>query len=253
MVSKLSSPLFIQVLSKRQETQLCSSNLVSWKKIANRTVSSAWFCKKLPTPASLGSAHPFSRSLRCYACVLNTHTPYGVLTLQTLSPKIGLFRPRFHSKTNTERADSPRQTVISTVFPKTQCVRQKYGNQHTSAKKDHPPLARTTFARLIFAPLEPHGVQTASWTLYTNDKPQGCQPQLARRKPPQDGHHRGDRRPHGPLTALARLPVPPRKWHSRSRRQRRCLGVAQELKAPRFLHCPMGRGRARLAGQTGER
>jgi hypothetical protein len=103
-------------------------------------------------------------------------------------------------------------------------------------KKGHPPLARTTFARLIFVPLEPHGVQTASWTLYTNDKPQGCQPQLARRKPLQDGHHRGDRRPHGPLTALARLPVPPRKWHSRSRRQRRCLGVAQELKAPRILH-----------------
>lgn len=88
--------------------------------------------------------------------------------------------------------------------------------------------------------MNPTRVQTASWTLYTRNKPQGCQPQLARRKPPQDGRHRGDRRPHGPLTALARLPVPPRKWHSRSRRQRRCLGVAQEQKAPRFLHCLRG-------------
>ena len=134
-MSKLSNLPFIQVLSKRPESRVYGGNLDSWKKITNPTVSSAWVCKKLPTSASLGSAHPFSRSLRCYACVLNTHTQYSVLTLQTLSPKIGLFRPRFHSKTNTERADSPRQTVISTVFPKTQCVRQKYGNQHTSAKK----------------------------------------------------------------------------------------------------------------------
>lgn len=115
-------------------------------------------------------------------------------------------------------------------------------------------LPQPVFHRYYSCHLNPTRVQTASWGCINTTSHTVATPIWRRRKPPQDAHHHGERKADRPTSfALAKLPAP-RKRH-RPRDGMKTMACPSHLgrNAPRFLHSPLRRGRARLAGKPGER